>query len=192
MSMSFLSEDALANWVIENSPRRIPIASRMPFEGIEGDDLHVNPLSTDSLPEGVVQTSAAPISDQASAPAGTQRKYPINFLPQYVEVDQPDPVSGTVRAPMLALHGTPWYVNDFMDDPEPNYSNRIYFMVLGDNGKPGDGRGITGIVPKRNLGNFFIRRESTPDAENICVDYTWPVGVASGSLGALSAYDFTP
>lgn len=109
------------------------------------------------------------------------------FLPQYIDMEMPDPIQGRVRVPFLALHGTPWFINDFM--PTEN-ANRIYCMVLGDDGAAGTGRGLTAIIPRRNVGNMFVRRESTPNSQFIRVDYTFPVGVSIGSFGALSAYDF--
>lgn len=70
-----------------------------------------------------------------------------------------DPVEGEVTAPITAFNGTPWYINDLIDD-EPGNTGIIYFMVLGDDEGPGHHRGITGLVPK-NLGDsWFIRREA--------------------------------
>jgi hypothetical protein len=70
-----------------------------------------------------------------------------------------DPVEGEVTAPITAFNGTPWYINDLIED-EPSSRGIIYFMVLGDDEGPGHHRGITGLVPK-NLGDsWFIRREA--------------------------------
>src|SRR5690606_12700788 len=56
-------------------------------------------------------------------------------------------------------NGTPWYINDLIDD-EPSERGIIHFMVLGDDHGPGHYRGITGLVPKQLEHNWFVTREA--------------------------------
>lgn len=115
------------------------------------------------------------------------------LIPQYIECEWSDPMRGKVRAPQLALHGTPWYINDCIEARSGPKSN-IYFMVLGNqDDDPSDCHGIFGIYPAPLQGTMFVRRE-TPimfndtgtATSNITVDYSWPVGIAVGALGSLS------
>lgn len=85
-----------------------------------------------------------------------------------------DPVEGEVTAPITAFNGTPWYINDLIED-EPGNTGIIYFMVLGDDEGPGHHRGITGLVPK-NLGDsWFIRREANGVIGEFAVDMSGAV-----------------
>lgn len=109
----------------------------------------------------------------------------------YVPATWSDPVHGTVTAPRIALHGTPWYISDLFtadDDGTP----QVWFMVLGEQESPGPGHGLVGIVPEDRVGDPFIVRPSTPDAQFVNVDLLFPAGFALGSPGALSGYRFTP
>ncbi len=113
-----------------------------------------------------------------------------SILPGFVECEWGDPLKGTVRAPQLAINGTPIYINEMVASNVEQLT-RIYFMVLGDSGEAGPTRGITGIVPAPLKDTLFVRRESSEPASVtstslINVDYTFPVATAMGSSGALA------
>lgn len=101
-----------------------------------------------------------------------------------------DPIYGRVRAPRISLHGTPWYINDWVYEGEG--APQVYFMVMGDQENAGPGHGLVGILPSDRRSDPFVRRVSTPDAQFVNVDLVFPAGFALGSLGALSAYQFAP
>jgi hypothetical protein len=73
-------------------------------------------------------------------------------------------------------------------------NDRIYFMVLGDDGGAGATRGIVGIVPAERVGNPFVKRvtQGVPDFPTSSVKtaldvwVTLTAGLAMGSQGALS------
>jgi hypothetical protein len=110
---------------------------------------------------------------------------------EYVECEWTDPMKGVARGPQMAINGTPIYINDLIETTDvPEEFTRIYFMVLGDSGEASPTRGVTGIVPAPLKDTLFVRRESSEPAAGttslINVDYTFPVGNALGSSGALS------
>ncbi len=117
--------------------------------------------------------------------------------PEFVETDWSDPMKGSVRAPQLAINGTPVYINDMIATAEvaepASATTRIYFMVLGDANEAGPVRGITGIVPAPLKGTMFVRRESaepsTSTKTRVNVTYAFPVATAMGSSGALSVLE---
>jgi len=117
-----------------------------------------------------------------------------------------DPIRGQVTAGITSFKGTPWYINDLIDDL-PSTQGIIYFMVLGDDEGPGHERGIVGLVPQDLADTWFIKREANgvigtqtiivPDPGNpITVQLptlptldtwvSWPTGIAMGSQGSLS------
>ncbi len=95
-----------------------------------------------------------------------------------------------------AFNGTPILVNDKLQgaDNEAADLQRLYFMVLGDDGKAGPTRGVTGIVPERLKGTMFVKRTTMGDWSDGAAEpntiattwVTWPVGVAVGAESALS------
>ncbi|MBP9891346.1 MAG: hypothetical protein KBG84_05520 [Planctomycetes bacterium] len=123
-----------------------------------------------------------------------------------------DPIRGQVSAGITSFKGTPWYINDLIDDL-PGDQGIIYFMVLGDDEGPGHERGIVGLVPHDLSDTWFIKREANgvigtqtitvPDPGNpITVQLptlptldtwvSWPTGIAMGSQGSLRAYPKIP
>lgn len=125
-----------------------------------------------------------------------------------------DPIHGQITAPITAFNGTPWYINDLIDD-QAGETGIIYFMVLGDDGGPGPYRGITGLVPKKLEHSWFVKRESNgvagegeatvtldipsvpfagtvqapvtvPTLPTVDTWASWPTGIAMGSQGSLS------
>ena len=133
--------------------------------------------------------------------------------------------SGTgrmVSSEVPAFNGTPILVNDTMVSATSTSAadQRIYFMVLGDDGRAGPTRGVVGFVPERLKRNMFVRRETMglpyvepltieipdlPPPFSIQVDpvtdmrtqktvwVSFPAGLGIGSQGALSMiYNFTP
>lgn len=117
--------------------------------------------------------------------------YLAGMSPEVVETEWGDPLKGTVRAPQIAINGTPVYLNDWIAT-DTNLT-KIYFMVLGDACEAGPVRGITGIVPGPIKPTMFVRHEtaepSTSTKSRICVTYTFPVATAVGSSGALSVLE---
>lgn len=120
-----------------------------------------------------------------------QAYYGAGTLPEMVETEWQDPLKGTLRAPQVAINGTPVYINDMIATAAgtPD-TTKIYFMVLGDACEAGPVRGITGIVPGPLKSTMFIRREaaepSAGETSRINVTYGFPVATAVGSSGALS------
>jgi len=112
--------------------------------------------------------------------------------PEFVTGEWSDPIKGTVRAPQIAINGTPIFVNDMVATTGED-KTRIYFMVLGDACEAGPTRGVTGIVPAPLKSTLFIRREtaepSGSSTSRINVDYTFPAAIAMGSSGALAILD---
>lgn len=100
-----------------------------------------------------------------------------------------DPASGQMKSGLVtAFNGTPWLVNDLMA------SGRIFFMVLGDDGKAGPTRGVTGIVPEALKQSMFVKRTTMgvpaadpPEAlhSTLITWVTWPAGFAVGAQGAI-------
>lgn len=115
-----------------------------------------------------------------------------------------DPAMGRmVNGQAPAFNGTPILINDMMVSAGSTLpaDQRIYFMVLGDDGSAGPGRGVIGFVPEARRRSMFIRREmmGTPnDADPVpnsdrTVWISFPAGLGIGSQGALSLItDFTP
>lgn len=121
--------------------------------------------------------------------------YAAGLLPEYVESEWQDPIKGAVTRPILAINGTPVYINDMIatasaEGPPVVDTTRIYFMVLGDACEAGPQRGITGIIPGPIKPTMFIRRESAEPSggstTRMNVTYHFPVATAMGSSGALS------
>ncbi|MBX3461049.1 MAG: hypothetical protein KF696_13970 [Planctomycetes bacterium] len=121
------------------------------------------------------------------------------FEPPKVDFMWYDPVRRRMTpVKVTAFNGTPWLVNDRMEgktNPAAG-AQRIYFMVLGDDGSSGPTRGVTGIVPQELLHSMFVKRV-VPAAYNIeagigdpiaadDVFLGWPVGTAVGSPAAIS------
>lgn len=104
-----------------------------------------------------------------------------------------------------AFNGVPILVNDqmvsaFLSTPG---QQRIWFLALGDDGKSGPTRGVSGIVPEALKGSMFVKRETNGIADTtggglepqtaIDVWVSWPVGLATGSQGAISViHNFAP
>lgn len=99
-----------------------------------------------------------------------------------------------------AVSGTPWLINDAMADDD-----RIFFMVMGFGDSGTWSRGVTGIIPAGLRGynnSMFVRRtlDGVPDVTAVgpplvtdlytekLVSFSWPVGLAIGSPGAVSVY----
>jgi len=127
-----------------------------------------------------------------------------------------DPVKGRVSAPITCFNGTPWYINDLIDD-QAGARGIVFFMVLGDDRGPGHFRGISGIVPRGRERNMFIKRQVdgvvgdivvpsqqvlvpdvpttitvngatiTPSLNAVTTNWvSWPCGMAMGAQGSLS------
>lgn len=117
-----------------------------------------------------------------------------------------DPIRGEITAGITSFKGTPWYINDLLDDL-PGNQGIIYFMVLGDDEGPGHERGIVGLVPRDLADTWFIKREANgvvgtqvitapdpgkpftvqlPTLPTLDTWVSWPTGVAMGSQGSLS------
>jgi len=103
-----------------------------------------------------------------------------------------------VEGSVDAFNGTVWLANDFLNKDDRG-TERIYFMVVGDDGGPGPTRGVTGIVPATNGRNMFTKRTvegifnpngggpgSPAMQPGLDVWVTMPAGLALGSQGALS------
>lgn len=108
-----------------------------------------------------------------------------------------DPAKGAmVDGSVDAFNGTPWLANDKLNEPGEVSEERIFFMVVGDDGGPSPTRGVTGIVPSAIGRDLFVKRtvNAIPDptpgsADHIAGQDTWvtmPAGLALGSQGALS------
>ncbi len=109
-----------------------------------------------------------------------------------------DPALGQMVAGQApAFNGTPILINDKLEGAGSDGSDlqRLYFMVLGDDGKAGPTRGVTGIVPERLKGTMFVKRTTMGDwsdgagqePNTIATTWvTWPAGIAVGAERALS------
>ncbi|MCC7509103.1 MAG: hypothetical protein IT464_06985 [Planctomycetes bacterium] len=88
-----------------------------------------------------------------------------------------------------AFNGTPWLANDLCNAAGIG-TERTYFMVVGDDGKAGPTRGVTGIVPAHMGREMFIKRTVPAllpnDGPGEDTFVTMPAGIAVGSQGALS------
>ncbi|MCC6149736.1 MAG: hypothetical protein IT461_05755 [Planctomycetes bacterium] len=117
------------------------------------------------------------------------------ILPPTVKVARPDPIKGMVLEEIAAFNGTPWYINDLIDD-QASSRGIVFFMVLGDDKGPGHFRGITGIVPKGRERDMFIKRQTAGHTDEVpeapylkAITNTWvswPCGMAMGAQGSLS------
>lgn len=132
------------------------------------------------------------------------------ILPPTVKVPRTDPIKGIVLEEIASFNGTPWFINDLIDD-QANSTGIVFFMVLGDDKGPGHFRGITGIVPKGRERDMFIKRQTdgvvsmTLDPVTVpevpttiqptgsvtvnAITDTWvsmPCGLAVGAQGSLS------
>jgi len=144
-------------------------------------------------PTVIMSTTAAKVKYlKALAAAGLDEKTTkISWL---------DPSRGRVTADVTAVAGTPWVINDAMADDD-----RIFFIVMGLGDSGTWSRGVTGIIPaglRGHNGSMFVRRklEGVSDVSAVgpplvtdlyseeLISYSWPVGVAIGSPGAVSAY----
>lgn len=94
---------------------------------------------------------------------------------------------------MDAFNGTPWLANDMLPGA-PGSPERTYFMVVGDDGRAGPTRGVTGIIPAHLGRDPFVVR-TVPGIAEFAVGQmqpgeetfvTMPAGLALGSQGALS------
>ena len=116
---------------------------------------------------------------------------------EYVEIEVPDPWTGTRLAKVPSIHGVPWYINDAMEVP-PEGEN-VYFMVMGDNGHHTPGHGFQIIMPEVRRHDMFVKRvlPITPIAPSLdapdntlasreAISAVWPMGIAYGSAGAVS------
>lgn len=88
-----------------------------------------------------------------------------------------------------AFNGTPWLANDLCN-ADGLGTERTYFMVVGDDGKSGPTRGVTGIVPAHLGPEMFIKRTVPAllpnDGPGEDTFVSMPAGIALGSQGALS------
>lgn len=164
-------------------------------------DLQGEPLSLECLDEAyhmVDENDGRPTVIMTSSRClRTYHKlwYDKNRRPPHVKFDWYDPMQGRmVEGEATAFNGTPWLINDMMESAELNTPavQRIYFMVLGDDGNASPTRGVTGIIPDDLKGNMFIKRATHGMPEGgdpLLVDSTWvswPVGVAVPSQAAIS------
>ena len=111
-----------------------------------------------------------------------------------------DPAKGRmVEGSVDAFNGTPWLANDWINELAEPVNERVFFMVMGDDGGAGPTRGVTGIIPAAQGRNLFNRRVvqgiidpngGGPGAADMKPGTdTWvsmPAGLALGSQGALS------
>jgi hypothetical protein len=102
--------------------------------------------------------------------------------PEFVDAVWSDPIRGRVAGKITAFNGTPWYVNDLLDDAAGE-TGIIYFMVLGDDGTPGHRRGITGLVPKVREHSWFTTRETNGvvavNADPVTLEVNVPLDIPS-------------
>jgi len=119
------------------------------------------------------------------------------YTPERVPYHWYDPAKGRDTAGSVdAFNGTPWLANDMLPHDGTAPTNRIWFMMVGDDGGSGPTRGVTGILPQASGRNLFKKRSTNgvynDDAGELStkpVQQTWvtmPAGVALGSQGALS------
>ncbi|MCC6687398.1 MAG: hypothetical protein IT205_10500 [Fimbriimonadaceae bacterium] len=119
------------------------------------------------------------------------------FAPPQMPWQWYNPSLGRMEESLVTqFNGTPWLINGCMaGEASPKPSNqRIYFMVLGDDGGEGTTRGVTGIVPQHLISWPFVKRV-TNGTHTFDVGQTLPVrdmwvsfpsGLAIGSQGAIS------
>lgn len=110
-----------------------------------------------------------------------------------------DPAKGRmVPGSVNAFNGTVWLANDWLNK-DGTGTERIFFMVVGDDGGPGPTRGVTGIVPGTVGRDMFVKRTvqgildpngggpGVPAMQaGLDVWVSMPAGLALGSQGALS------
>ncbi len=117
---------------------------------------------------------------------------------EYIEIEVPDPRTRTRLAQVPSMHGVPWYINDAMEVPVAG--ENVYFMVMGDNGRHTPGHGFQIIMPEARRSEMFVKRvlPITLDRDGdltstATVAVMWPMGIAYGSVGAVSRLaDITP
>ena len=132
--------------------------------------------------------------------------YAAGYEPPKVSFDWYNPAKRRMEkgwAP--AFNGVPIMINDRMASATSELAadQRIWFLTLGDDGRSGPTRGVTGIVPDALKHRMFVKRETNGIADNsgggsapqtaLDVWVTWPVGLATGSQGAISViHNFAP
>lgn len=132
--------------------------------------------------------------------------YAAGYEPPKVAFNWYNPAKGRMEqgwAP--AFNGVPILVNDQMVSASLSTpgQQRIWFLALGDDSKSGPTRGVSGIVPEALKGSMFVKRETNGIADTtggglepqtaIDVWVSWPVGLATGSQGAISViHNFAP
>jgi hypothetical protein len=119
------------------------------------------------------------------------------YTPERVPYRWYDPAHGRdVPGNVDAFNGTPWLANDMLPHDGQTTTNRIWFMMVGDDGGSGPTRGLTGILPQASGRGLFRKRSTNGMFEDvggqlgtIPAQQTWvtmPAGLALGSQGALS------
>lgn len=150
------------------------------------DDAYQRVVSNDGRPT-VIMTSSRGLRTYQSLTRAA------GYEPPKVPYAWYDPATRRMKeceAP--AFNGTPILINDMMESfQEPDASvQRIWFLVLGDDGDSGPTRGVHGIVPEPLKNRMFVRRETngsivagagTEVTPVIDVWVSWPVGLATGS-----------
>ena len=185
-------------WNIMDASRRIDMGG-------------LNPLTLDCLNQAfnlVVENDGRPTVIMASTRtlrAYQSLCYAAGYEPPKVEFDWYNPAKRRMEkgwAP--AFNGVPIMINDQMASAasEDPVAQRIWFLALGDDGKSGPTRGVSGIVPQSLKGSMFVKRETNGIADNtggglepqtaMDVWVSWPVGLSVGSQGAISViHNFT-
>lgn len=118
-----------------------------------------------------------------------------NLRPERAPWSWYDPAKGAmVDGTVDAFNGTVWLANDMLGR-DGGETARVYFMVVGDDGKAGPTRGVSGIVPgaigrgmfnKRTVNGIFVPADGPAPASMQAGQDTWvtmPAGIALGSQG---------
>lgn len=75
-----LSEEALLAGLVENDPKRIQLARRLPFYAVGGDRLAVPRVTSGNLGTAVWDTGGTAISDTSAVPSDPDVTFPLKLL----------------------------------------------------------------------------------------------------------------
>lgn len=173
----------------------VPVSMTVPVGGVptldQFDDAFFRVVDNEGYPNAVM------------ARTGSVKRYlklrrDAGLDEQYVEIEAPDPRTGSRLTKVPSIHGVPFLINDAMEVTP--LGENVYFMVLGDNGHHTPGHGLTLMIPELRRHEMFVKRvlPITPNAEGglnstATTGVMWPMGIAYGSAGAVSRLaDITP
>ena len=198
---AFLDNIAAAGslWNIMDASRRIAMGGLVPLTLDCMNQAYNLVVENDGRPTVIMASSRTLRSYQSLC-------YAAGYEPPKVAFNWYNPAKRRMEQSWApAFNGTPILINDMMRSATLNdpAEQRIWFLALGDDGKSGPTRGVTGIVPEDLKGRMFIKRETNGIADNtggggppqsaIDVWVNWPVGLATGSQGAISViHQFQP